>query len=159
MNILLPIDGSAQALAAAAYALRLQREGLRVEFVLAAIQDPIYGYEMMLPTDESLVDRLSGAAGERALVEAKALLASAGIAFKCEIDSGDPATKLIDIAKRFGCEAIVMGARGRGFLRKALLGSVSQAILQLATVPVTIVKHSAPMSSGGSHEGEEQVAP
>jgi nucleotide-binding universal stress UspA family protein len=158
MNILLPIDGSAQALAAAAHALLLQREGLRTNFVLAAIQEPIYGYEMMLPADERLVERLSGAAGERALMEAKALFASAGVTVKCEIDSGDPATMLLEIAKRCGCEAIIMGARGMGFLRSALLGSVSQAILQRATIPVTIVNHSAAKNSEEPIEGEERAA-
>jgi nucleotide-binding universal stress UspA family protein len=158
MNILLPIDGSEQALAAAAHAVRLQQEGLHAEFVLAAIQEPIYGYEMMLPADESLVERLSGAAGERALEEAKALLASSGVTFKCEIDSGDPAAKLLDIAKRFGCEAIIMGARGKGFLRSALLGSVSQAILQMATIPVTIVKSSVPKGSNEPVTDEERAA-
>jgi len=34
-----------------------------------------------------------------------------------------------------------MGARGRGALRSALLGSVSQHVVQQASVPVTIVKH------------------
>ena len=144
MKILIPVDGSRQALDALAHALYLQREGLQASFVLAAVQEPIYGIEMMLPANASLVDRLSGAMGERALAEAEDLCKAAGLTFEREIGSGEPATVLLDIATRFGCEAIIMGARGRGALRSALLGSVSQAVLQLTTIPVTIVKHRAP---------------
>lgn len=144
MKILIPVDGSKQALDALAYALYLQREGLRASFVLAAVQEPIYGFEMMLPADASLVDRLSGAMGERALAEAETLCKTAALSFEREIGSGDPVSVLLDIAERFGCDAIIMGARGRGALRSALLGSVSQAVLQSATIPVTIVKHRVP---------------
>lgn len=144
MKILVPVDGSAHALDAVRHALHLHREGLRASFVLTAVQEPIYGFEMMLPADASLVDRLSGAMGERALAEAETLCKTAALSFEREIGSGEPAPVLLDIAERFGCEAIIMGARGRGALRSALLGSVSQAVLQSATIPVTIVKHRVP---------------
>jgi nucleotide-binding universal stress UspA family protein len=143
LKILIPVDGSRQALDAVAHAMYLQQQGLRASFVLAAVQEPIYGFEMMLPADESLVDRLSGAMGERALAEAEDLCKAAALSFEREIGSGDPAPVLLDIAERLGCDAIIMGARGRGALRSALLGSVSQAVLQSATIPVTIVKHRA----------------
>jgi nucleotide-binding universal stress UspA family protein len=49
---------------------------------------------------------------------------------------------LIDIAECYGCDAIIMGARGSGAVRGALLGSVSQAVLNSSKIPVTIVHHS-----------------
>ena len=52
------------------------------------------------------------------------------------------AIELLEIAQRCGCDAIIMGARGRGALQSTLLGSVSQAVLQASPLPVTIVKHS-----------------
>ena len=142
MKILLPVDGSDGALGAVRYALHLQREGLRASFVLAAVQEPTYTFEMLLPPGADVLDRLTGAEGKRAMKGAAALFEEAGLSFEREIGSGDPATTLLEIAQRFGCEAIVMGARGRGALRSALLGSVSQAVLQAAIVPVTIVKHN-----------------
>ena len=142
MKILLPVDGSDGALEAVRYALRLQREGLRASFVLAAVQEPTYTYEMLLPPDTDVLDRLTGAEGARALKNAEGLFEAAGLNFEREIGSGDVPATLLEIAQRFGCEAIIMGARGRGALRSALLGSVSQAVLQASTVPVTIVKHN-----------------
>ena len=142
MKILLPIDGSDGALDAVRHALRLQREGLRASFVLAAVQEPTYAFEMMLPPAADVLDRLTGAEGARALKGAEGLFEAAGLTFEREIGSGDVPATLLEIAQRFGCEAIIMGARGRGALRSALLGSVSQAVLQASTVPVTIVKHN-----------------
>ena len=48
MKILLPLDGSEPALDAVRHAMRLVREGLRAEFVLANVQEPVYLYEMVL---------------------------------------------------------------------------------------------------------------
>lgn len=72
---------------------------------------------------------------------AEALFNASGVPYEREIASGEPAPALIDMAHRHGCDAIIMGARGRGALHSALLGSVSQRVVQDAAVPVTIVKH------------------
>lgn len=141
MKILVPVDGSDEALDAVRYALHLQSEGLRAVFVLATVQEPTYAYEMMLSPDAEVLDRVTGAAGACTLMGAEALFERAGLVFEREIGSGDPAPTLAEIAQRRACKAIIMGARGRGALRSALLGSVSQAVLQASTVPVTIVKH------------------
>ena len=141
MKILLPVDGSEPALDAVRHALHLQREGLRASFVLATVQELTYTYELILAPDADVLDRVTGAAGARALKGAEALFEAAGLAFEREIGSGDPAPTLLAIAQRCGCEAIVMGARGRGALQSVLLGSVSQAVLQTSPLPVTVVKH------------------
>jgi nucleotide-binding universal stress UspA family protein len=109
--------------------------------VLANIQDPTYLYELMLAPGPDVLEKLTGAAGASALAGAEALCVEAGIAFDREIASGDPAPVLIQIAERLGCDAIILGARGLGPLRSAILGSVSQAILQTSRIPVTVVKH------------------
>ena len=140
MKILLPVDGSDAALDAVRHALHLQRDGLRASFVLATVQEPTYTYELMLAPDADVLDRVTGAVGARALMSAEALLEAAGLAFEREIGSGEPAPTLLEIAQRYGCEAVIMGARGRGTLQSVLLGSVSQAVLQASSLPVTIVK-------------------
>jgi nucleotide-binding universal stress UspA family protein len=142
MKILLPVDGSDPALDAVRHALQLVRNGLQASFVLANVQEPTYLYEMMLAPDADVLERVSGAAGRHALESAEALLQAAHVPFEREIGSGEPAHTLIDIAERYGCDAVIMGARGVGALRGALLGSVSQTVLHDAGIPVTIVKHA-----------------
>jgi len=142
MKILVPVDGSAQALDAVRHALRLRQEGLDATFVLVTVQEPTYVYEMVLAPDTEVLERLSGAVGSRALAAAEALFDAAGVAFAREIASGEPVPTLIALADRHGCHLIILGARGRGALRSALLGSVSQGVLHGSKLPVTVVKHS-----------------
>jgi len=141
MKILIAIDGSEPALDAVRHALKLLQSGLQASFVLATVQEPVYLYERVLPPDAEVLERVTGAVGGRALADAEALLNASGVPYEREIASGEPAPALIDMAHRHGCDAIIMGARGRAALRSALLGSVSQHVVQHASVPVTIVKH------------------
>ena len=143
MKILLPVDGSEASFNAVRHAIDLHREGLQSNFLLATVQWPVRTYEMVLSPDSSVLDRLTGAVGERALAHGEALLMEAGVSFQREIYSGDPAEILVAMAVKERCQAIVMGARGRGALSSALLGSVSMAVLQTSPVPVTLVKQLA----------------
>jgi len=142
MKILIPVDGSEPALEAARHALHLVQAGLQASFVLAAVQEPVYLYETLLSPDAEVLDRLTGAEGGQALAAAQALFDAAGVSYEREIASGEPVPALIEVARRYKCDAIIMGARGRGALRSALLGSVSQRVVQQAALPVTIVKQA-----------------
>jgi nucleotide-binding universal stress UspA family protein len=53
---------------------------------------------------------------------------------------GIPPTRILEIAKSKGARLIVMGSRGRTGLPHLLLGSKAERVVQLAPVPVTIVK-------------------
>ena len=143
MKILLPVDGSEASLEAVRQALRLVREGLQASLVLANVQEPATLYEMLLAHDPEVIDQVSAQAGLHLLQPAQALVREAGVPYEIEVASGDPAHTLIDILENFGCDMVVMGARGQGTLRSALLGSVSHEVLPAAQVPVTIVKQAA----------------
>jgi nucleotide-binding universal stress UspA family protein len=143
MKILLPVDGSDASLEAVRQALRMVREGLQASLVLANVQEPATLYEMLLAHDPEVIDQVSAKAGLHLLEPAQALVREAGVPFEIEVASGDPAHTLIDILENFGCDMVVMGARGQGPLRSALLGSVSNEVLHAARVPVLIVKQIA----------------
>jgi nucleotide-binding universal stress UspA family protein len=140
MKVLLPVDGSEISLEAVRYAVRLARSGLRLKAVVANVQEPASLYEMVVAHDAEVIKRISAEAGAHALAPAEALLEQAGIPFEREVAKGDPARTLVDILERYGCGMVIMGARGMGTLRSALLGSVSHEMLHAAPVPVMIVK-------------------
>ena len=141
MKILLPVDGSEGALAAVRHALRLMRGGLRASFVLANVQEPASLYEVVVAHDAEVIENVSTAAAVHSLEAAQTLLRVAGAEFETEIAHGDPAHMLLDIAERFDCEMIVIGAQGVGTpRRRANFGSVANAVLHGAEVPVMVVR-------------------
>jgi nucleotide-binding universal stress UspA family protein len=140
MKILLPVDGSESSLDAVRHVIRLVRQGLDANVVLINVQEPTYLYEMVLAPNADVLERVSGAAGHHSLEAAEDLLRQADIPFEVELLSGEPAHTVIEAGERHDCDMVVMGARGRGVLRSALLGSVSQGVLRGSPVPVVIVK-------------------
>jgi nucleotide-binding universal stress UspA family protein len=140
MKVLLPVDGSELSLEAVRMALRMRQDGLSLSAVLANVQEPASLYEILVAHDPDVIDQLSAEAGLHALQPARDLLDAAGVEYECEVAKGDPAHTLIDISERFGCDMVVMGARGASALRSAMLGSVSNEVLHASLVPVVIVK-------------------
>lgn len=140
MKILLPVDGSAPALAAVRHALQLAAQGLRASWVLANVQEPPSLYEVVTAHDPDVLAQVQGAAGNDLLAPAAALLDAAGASYESEVAGGDPATLLVDLAENYGCELIVMGARGAGAPDSRGLGSVAHALLLHSPMPVTVVR-------------------
>jgi nucleotide-binding universal stress UspA family protein len=48
--------------------------------------------------------------------------------------------EIVDLAHSIGAGLIVMGSRGHGRMRRALMGSVSDSVVRHAHCPVTIVR-------------------
>jgi nucleotide-binding universal stress UspA family protein len=140
MKILLPVDGSPGALAAVRHVLRLVHGGLRASAVLANVQEPASLYEMVVAHDPKVLDDVRRAAGADLLAPAEALLEAAGVDYESEVAGGDPHSTLIELAENYGCDAIVVGARGVRDAEAAGLGTVAHALLAHAPVPVTVVR-------------------
>lgn len=143
MKILVPVDGSAPALAAVRHALALAAQGLRADFVLANVQEPPSLYEVAVAHDADALQRLRAAAGADLLAPAEALLDAAGAGYESEVAGGDPGNILLELLENYGCEAVVMGARGMGLPDEGGLGSVARALLAHSPVPVTVVRAAA----------------
>jgi nucleotide-binding universal stress UspA family protein len=65
------------------------------------------------------------------------LLTEAGVPYETKVAFGNPADEILRLAHEAPFDLIVIGRRGRG-LSKALLGSVSEKVIQNARVPVTL---------------------
>ena len=56
------------------------------------------------------------------------------------LETGSPASAIIDVAEESGTDLIVMGSRGLGLVKGVLLGSVSQYVVENAKCAVMVIK-------------------
>jgi nucleotide-binding universal stress UspA family protein len=54
---------------------------------------------------------------------------------------GRVAPEIVALAEEIGAGLIVMGSRGQGGIRRALMGSVSDSVVRHAHCPVLVVRH------------------
>lgn len=143
MKILVPIDGSPDALDALRHALALLHDGLRGALLLVNVQEPATLWELLRAHDAAAIEKISRSAGEHALQEAVRLASARGAAFETVVAHGEPAHLLIDLAEERGCSLIVAGVHGQGGTTGSRLGSVAHALLHDAALPVTLVRRAA----------------
>jgi nucleotide-binding universal stress UspA family protein len=158
MKILLPVDGSSSSLEAVHHAIRLVRDGLQADFVLANVQEPSSLYEMVVVHDPQALRRMATEAGTHALATADALLNDAGIDHEMEVATGEPAHTLIDLIENYRCDVVIMGAHGMGE-SSASFGAVAQELLRHAPVPVMIVRPGERMEAADAMESGAQEQP
>jgi nucleotide-binding universal stress UspA family protein len=151
-SILCGIDGSHQARLALRHAARLA-PALGVRLVVAHVvqlplPSPRVGGTAGEPTDIPIDALLKG--GEAILEK---LLEEEGLGrVERRVMLGFPADCLADLADDEAAELIVVGSRGRGALKRALLGSVSSDLIGVARCPVLVVPPRAERSSGKEAE-------
>ena len=63
---------------------------------------------------------------------------------------GYPDAEIVDLAEGLGAGLIVIGSRGLGGVRRALVGSVSDSVVRHAHCPVLVTRH---MPQGSRDEG------
>ena len=77
---------------------------------------------------------------ERLLAEARGLLDGChGAAIETRTVVGDPAVVLTDIAREIDAQLLIVGRRGADFVRRTLLGSVAQRVVENAPCDVLVV--------------------
>jgi nucleotide-binding universal stress UspA family protein len=137
-RILIGIDGSKGALKALDYVVARKRRGEEVEVVLLYAQPHIKAHGPIVT--QAMVRNFQAQEAEK-VVSAPQLKARAKFLHAdTYVQSGDPAECIIALAKKTKCSEIVMGSRGLGRLPGLLLGSVVAKVVQLADVPVVVVK-------------------
>lgn len=78
---------------------------------------------------------------EAILSRAQSIADKAGVQIKTLHKTGiSPAASIIEAAEELGCTLIVTGSHGRRGIKRLLLGSQANEVLQLSKVPVLIVK-------------------
>ena len=130
---LLAVDGSAHANRAAGYLARCASRLRPCEIHITSVLAPrIAG---LLRPEQSKLLLESGVES----AAARRTLDTAGIAYRFHSELGDPAQKIVDLARSVACDEIVVGSRGMSALDSLALGSVAYRVVHLSPIPVTIV--------------------
>jgi nucleotide-binding universal stress UspA family protein len=136
-RILVAIDGSPGARAAVAAGIELAR-GLEAPILFVAARDA----PASLLGDPFYQRRLSEVLAKlRPAVDAALAVAqAAGVSADAEVVEGDPVQVILEIARSWDADLIVVGSRGLGPFAGAILGSVSRGVVHRADQPVLVAK-------------------
>jgi len=140
MRILLATDGSKDAAAAIAFLRELPLPASAKLRIVSAVTFPTFAFEP-LPVREFKSSVLEDV--RRVVDEARATLAPRGFDIETEVAIGNPKEEIARIAREWGADLVVLGARGLGRIKRFLLGSVSLAVARHVSCPVLVVKGRA----------------
>ena len=132
-RILVPTDGSPTAEAAMAEAVRMAEEHGADVHVLHVVNTRYYDTSI-----ESAVEPLREDA-QRHMDRLVDVAEEAGVPTETAIEVGRPGREILEYVDDHGIDLVVMGTRGRGGLRRRLLGSVAEHVVTHADVPVYVV--------------------
>ena len=140
-KLLVPFDGSDNAMRALEYAIRLAKEYGPMELAIVYAQEPplIYG-EVAIYLPEEKAREFQRQHGEAILRPAVEKVRQAGLAFTSHTLVGDVAESIVSCAENQSCDAIVMGTRGMRAIGNLVLGSVATKVVHLTKLPVKLVK-------------------
>lgn len=136
-NILVPIDGSQNALRALKHAAERIRNSAHSHLLLLNVQPAMPSSRLV---SRAMINEHHARMAEEALAPARKLVERLGVTYDCYSKVGDPAAEISTFAEKTRSVEIVMGTRGLGRVRGLLLGSVATKVISLAKVPVTLVK-------------------
>jgi nucleotide-binding universal stress UspA family protein len=144
-NLLVATDGSKPSNKAVGHAIDLaQRLGAKLTFFHAAPEypDPVYTEGVMLEM-MSRKTYVGSAAATAATVLERAAKKAAAAGVVCETHhalSRSPSDAILAAARKYKCDAIVMGSRGQTGLTALLVGSVTQKVVAHARLPVIVIR-------------------
>jgi nucleotide-binding universal stress UspA family protein len=144
MRIMLSVDGSGFNKCVVNAVKRLKLYSDTAILVLSEAMQPLAA-EPWTPVSMELQVQMEGILRERAneiaksvLNEVKRITDAAGCRAKAEVVGGNAKYSIVDTAKEWKPDLIIMGSHGYGFIKRSLLGSVSSYVSQHAPCSVLI---------------------
>lgn len=144
-KVLLATDGSEEAGSAAGAAVELcETTGseLHVVYVGPAVRHvgdmgPVF---LDPEAEQAAQQRLDEHSQEQLRAEVKKVGELGATAAGTHLRAGHPADQIVRLAEDLDVRTIVIGSRGRGGIRRALMGSVSEDVVRHAHCPVLVVR-------------------
>ncbi|MGV2909216.1 universal stress protein [Achromobacter sp. AGC25] len=138
-NVLIPVDGSANALRAVHYMIDHIREYGPCTLHLLNVQLPIVSGTVLAFISQEMIQEYYDDEAKTALEDAKAALDRAGVMYQEALRVGHIAESIKAYATEHQCDHIIMGSRGLGAAGSLLLGSVALKVLHTVHIPVVLI--------------------
>lgn len=140
-RVLLATDGSSDAALATQSAIELcEKTGSELHVVHVGEYLPtFYAYTEEEPAE------LRHSAQRLLDEEVERIRAAGGRVAGAHLRLGRPAEQIVNLSEELGAGVVVVGSRGLGALRRAVLGSVSESVVRHAHCPVFVVRRDEEM--------------
>lgn len=139
-RVLVPLDGSALSEAVLPFIVEIAGP-LDMEVVLLRVLEP----QVPVVVEGTRHVEIEDVEARRR--EAEAYLAplarrleERGVRVRTHVARGEPAAEIVGVARELGADLIAMSTHGRGGLGRLLFGSVAEAVLRQAHLPVFLMR-------------------
>ena len=136
-RILVAVDNSDYAMKAFEYAIQLARAVNAKVFVVHVVQNPAMTDALVSVSELKTSFKKQGSKLLTSL--SSTAEAKFGITVETILEEGDPPKVILDTAKKFSANIIVIGSRGLSQIKELLLGSVSHSVTKHADIQVLVV--------------------
>jgi nucleotide-binding universal stress UspA family protein len=140
-KLLVPVDGSPTAMRGLDEAIRIARlSGGRIRVV--HVLDQVQFSSGLEPCAADVLGVLQEA-GAEIVAAARARVEASGVPVEAQVTETLAATVadvVVDQARQWGADLIVIGTHGRRGVRRLMIGSDAERIVRMASVPVLLVR-------------------
>jgi nucleotide-binding universal stress UspA family protein len=147
MHVLIGTDGSEDAISAAARGMTLLAtpETVTVVCIAESPMTQTAGLESgfgggIASADEIEAEQAAAEAAARVALERTAAAISTTAKVEQRVEVGDAGSMICHLAEQLDADVVVVGSRGRGAIRRALMGSVSTHVVNNAPCPVVVTR-------------------
>ncbi len=138
-KMLIPVDGSSYSLSAIRLGGRLAAVHGSDVWILNVIDQEVMAQLCRLNREQCGVVQRNMEEEARGLVaDMKAELAKTGVDASALVKKGTPHDIILDSSQELGIDLIVMGKLGRRGVKRILLGSVAERVIEFASCPVLL---------------------
>jgi nucleotide-binding universal stress UspA family protein len=139
-TILLATDGSREAELAATTAAELSEKTASELHLIHVGEVPLVYHPERHGGYHLDYERAENQARQLLETQVQKIRAAGAAVVQAHLKMGRAHEEIVSLAESLGVGLIVMGTRGQGRIRRALMGSVSESVVRYAHCPVTIVR-------------------
>ena len=143
LKVLVPVDGSSNALHAVRHVLSEFRRNPAIDIHLLNVQSPFSG-NVRRWIDRKTINEAHLEASEQALQPIRQMLDEGCVPYSVHLAVGGKASSIAEFARQLRCDHIVIGTARKNSLMRTVEGSVTNEVLELTTVPVIAVAGDSP---------------